>query len=43
MTENGNGMVMPVAPTGFMGGDGFGANGAWWIIIILAKRHAISV
>lgn len=36
MTENGNGMVMPVAPTGFMGGDGFGANGAWWIIIILA-------
>ena len=36
MTENGNNMVMPVAPTGFMGGDGFGANGAWWIIIILA-------
>lgn len=36
MTENGNGMIMPVAPTGFMGGDGFGANGAWWIIIILA-------
>ena len=36
MTENGNSMVMPVAPTGFMGGDGFGANGAWWIIIILA-------
>ena len=27
MTENGNGMIMPVAPTGFMGGDGFGANG----------------
>ena len=36
MTENGTGMVMPVAPSGFMGGDGFGANGAWWIIIILA-------
>ena len=38
MTENGNGMIMPVAPTGFGGGygDGFGANGAWWIIIILA-------
>ena len=38
MTENGNGMIMPVAPTGFGGGygDSFGANGAWWIIIILA-------
>ena len=36
MTENGNGMIMPVAPTGFGGGEGFGANGAWWIIIILA-------
>lgn len=35
-TENGNGMIMPVAPTGFMGGDGFGSNGAWWIVIILA-------
>ena len=38
MTENGNSMVMPVAPTGFGGGYGgdFGMNGAWWIIIILA-------
>lgn len=38
MTENGNGMIMPVAPTGFGGGygDGFGMNGGWWIIIILA-------
>lgn len=37
MTENSNGMIMPVAPTGFGGGygDGFGVNGAWWIIIIL--------
>ena len=36
MTENGSGMIMPVAPSGFGGGDSFGANGAWWIIIILA-------
>ena len=35
MTENGNSMIMPVAPTGFGGGD-YGMNGAWWIIIILA-------
>jgi hypothetical protein len=37
MNENGNPMVMPVAP--YYGGnnDGmFGGNGAWWIIILLA-------
>lgn len=36
-SENGNQMVMPVAPYyGNGGGDGmFGANGAWWIIILL--------
>ena len=33
--ENDNGMVMPVAPTGFGGGfgNGFGDNG-WWIILL---------
>lgn len=31
-----NGMVMPVAPyAGGYGGDLFGGNGAWWIIILL--------
>ena len=37
-SENGNGMVMPVAPYsgGYGGGnDLFGGNGAWWIIILL--------
>lgn len=37
-SENGNSMVMPVAPyygNGGGGGDMFGANGAWWIIILL--------
>ena len=35
MTEGtGTPFNMPVAPA--YGGDGFGANGAWWIIIILA-------
>ena len=37
MNENGNPMVMPVAPFYGGGGDGmFGGNGAWWIIILLA-------
>lgn len=37
MTEsNGVQGYMPMVPAGFGGGDGFGANGAWWIIIILA-------
>ena len=37
MNENGNQMVMPVAPFYGGGGDGmFGGNGAWWIIILLA-------
>ena len=33
--DNDNGMVMPVAPTGFGGGfgNGFGDNG-WWIILL---------
>ena len=36
-SENGNGMVLPVAPMGGYGGgnDLFGGNGAWWIIILL--------
>ena len=37
MTENGGIPInMPVAPAGGGYGDGFGMNGAWWIIIILA-------
>ena len=37
MTEGtGTPFNMPVVPAGIGGGDGFGANGAWWIIIILA-------
>ena len=40
MTSNNNGMVMPVAPTGYFGGNGYGGmNGfgdGWWIIILLA-------
>lgn len=37
MNENGNQMVMPVAPYYGGGNDGmFGGNGAWWIIILLA-------
>ena len=37
MNENGNQMVMPVAPFYGGGNDGmFGGNGAWWIIILLA-------
>lgn len=31
--ENGNGMVMPVSPYGGFGGNGFGDNG-WWIILL---------
>ena len=35
MTEGtGTPFNMPVVPAGIGGGDGFGANGAWWIIII---------
>ena len=33
LTDSGNGMYMPVAPAG--NGDGFGDNGAWWIILFL--------
>ena len=39
MTENGGTPFnMPVVPAGIGGGygDGFGMNGAWWIVIILA-------
>ena len=37
MNENGNPMVMPVAPYYGGNGDGmFGGSGAWWIIILLA-------
>ena len=37
LTDNGNGMYMPVAPAyGYGGGNGlFGGDGAWWIIILL--------
>ena len=38
MSENGNNMVMPVVPQGYgggYGGDMFGGNWAWWIIILL--------
>jgi hypothetical protein len=39
LTENGNGMVMPVAPAysngGGFGGFGFGGDGAWLILFIL--------
>ena len=34
LTENGNGMVMPVAPTGNGFGGGFGGDG-WWVILFL--------
>lgn len=35
-SENGNNMVLPVAPMGNgYGNDLFGGNGAWWIIILL--------
>ena len=35
LSENGNGMIMPVAPTGF-GGGGFGGGDSWgWIILLL--------
>ena len=33
--ENGNGMVMPVAPTGNGGFGGFGSDGGWWIILLV--------
>ena len=32
LTENG-GMIMPVSPSGF--GNGFGGDGAWWIVLFL--------
>lgn len=36
MTSEGNNMYMPVVPQGYgMGGDMFGGNWAWWIIILL--------
>lgn len=36
ISENGTGMIMPVAPTGNSGGmfGGFGADGGWWIILL---------
>lgn len=34
LSENGNGMIMPVAPTGF-GGGGFGGDSWGWIILLL--------
>ena len=38
LSENGSGMIMPVAPTGMFGGNGFGNSfgGDWaWIILLL--------
>lgn len=37
MTENGGMFNMPVAPAyaGGFGGNGFGDNGAWWVLILL--------
>lgn len=37
ISENGNGMIMPVAPTGNLGGGfgGLGNDGAWWIILLV--------
>ena len=34
ISENGSGMVMPVAPTGNGGFSGLGADGGWWIILL---------
>lgn len=41
VSENGNGMVMPVAPMGGYGyggnggfGNGFGGDGAWWLLVL---------
>lgn len=34
LTENGNGMIMPVAPTGGFGNSGFCGDG-WWVILFL--------
>lgn len=31
---NGNGMVMPVTPYGGFGGNGFGNDSGWWIILL---------
>lgn len=35
LSENGNGMIMPVAPTGGSGFGGFGGDNGWWIILLL--------
>ena len=37
LTENGNGIVMPVAPMNGYGGNGlgFGGDGSWWVILFL--------
>lgn len=39
LTDNGNGLIMPVAPMGYGYGNGFGGFGGWgddaWIILIL--------
>ena len=35
LSENGNGMIMPVAPTGGGGFGGFGGDNGWWIILLL--------
>lgn len=34
--NNGNGLVMPVSPMNYGGGNGFlGGDGAWWLIVLL--------
>lgn len=34
ITDDGNGMVMPVAPYGGYGNSGFGNDSGWWIILL---------
>ena len=34
MDTNGTNMIMPVAPSGGMGGFGFGGDNGWWIILL---------
>lgn len=32
--NGGTGMIMPVAPSGGFGGNGFGGDGGWWILLL---------
>lgn len=33
-SNGGTGMIMPVAPSGGFGGNGFGCDGGWWILLL---------